>query len=61
MKVVTQLMQINSLQEDIIRHQATAIDELYELLCRYMTEEEMEGITPLMTNLQDIADKRRKL
>lgn len=59
--MLTKLMQVNSLQEDIIKRQANAIDELYILLCELTDVAGADGLDPLYNQLQDIADKRREL
>lgn len=56
--MLSTLMQINTLQEEIICKQAKAIDELFILLCQHGN---LEGVEPLLNDIQDIADKTKKL
>lgn len=58
MIMLSTLMQINTLQEEIICKQAKAIDELFILLCQHGN---LEGVEPLLNDIQDIADKTKKL
>ncbi len=49
-----ELLMIQEEQRRIIRKQTSIIDEMFVLLCNYMTLEEME---PLLNSMQEVAEK----
>lgn len=59
--MLSKLMQVNSVQESIIRRQAAIIDELFMLVCQYTNIEGFEGIEPLLTSMRDAVEMEDKL
>ena len=55
--MLSQLMQINSIQEEIIREQAAIIDELYILVCQHVNINNVEGIEPLLETMKTAAER----
>lgn len=56
--MLSKLMQINSVQEEIIREQAGIIDELYVLVCQYTTLDSIDGLEPLLESMKSITGRR---
>lgn len=52
-----EFLKIQNEQCYIIRKQANIIDEMFVLLCNYMTIEELK---PLLNDLQEVAEKETK-
>lgn len=52
-----EFLKIQNEQRYIIRKQANIIDEMFVLLCSYMTIEELK---PLLNDLQEVAEKETK-
>ena len=59
--MLSKLMQINSAQEEIIERQAGIIDELFQLVCQHINLDNLEGIEPLLTSMQDVTERKEKL
>jgi len=59
--MLSKLMQINSVQEGIIRDQAGIIDELFMLVCQYTTLDSIDGIDPLLASMQDVTNREEEL
>ena len=59
--MLSKLMQENSAQESIIEMQAGIIDELFVLVCQHYNYEELEGITPLLTSMLDVQERKEQL
>lgn len=59
--MLSKLMQINSVQEEIIREQAGIIDELFMLVCQYTTLDSIDGLDPLLTSMLDVANRKEQL
>lgn len=55
--MITHLMRLVRDQEAIIKKEAGIIDELFTLLCRYMTEEDLNSIEPLLTSIKDLSER----
>ena len=58
--MLSKLMQINSIQEGIIREQAGIIDELFALVCQYTTLDSVEGLDPLFESIKSVAERSRQ-
>lgn len=50
----TELIRENASLTDTVRTLTNIIDEQYQLLCRYMTMDEMEGFAPLFQSMLDV-------
>ena len=59
--MMTTLMQVNTMQEEIISKQARIIDRLFVIICEHCNYEEMEGMEALLTSMQDAAERTRKI
>lgn len=59
--MLSKLMQVNSVQEEIIREQAGIIDELFMLVCQYTTLDSIDGLDPLLTSMLDVANRKEQL
>ena len=55
--MLDELLKVQEEQRYIIRKQANIIDEMFVLLCNYMTLEELE---PLLNSIKEVADKEKK-
>ena len=55
--MLNKLLEVQEAQRSIIRKQTNIIDEMFVLLCNYMTLEELE---PLLNSIKEVADKERK-
>lgn len=56
--MMSQLMRLVGEQESIIKSQAGIIDDLFSLLCNYVTMDEIE---PLLYSIKSAAEKTNKL
>ena len=56
-KLISQLLISNTEQEDIIRKQASIIDEMFTLICQYANMDELEGLEPLLNDIKDVSTK----
>lgn len=55
--MLNKLLEVQEAQRSIIRKQTNIIDEMFVLLCNYMTLEELE---PLLNSIKEVADKEKK-
>ena len=55
--MLDELLKVQEEQRYIIRKQANLIDDMFVLLCNYMTLDELE---PLLNNLKEVAQKGEK-
>ena len=59
--MMTTLMQVNAIQEDIISKQAQIIDKLFTIVCEHCNYEELEGMEAIFASMQDAAERTRKI
>lgn len=54
------LIQHNAELNLTVRRFSSIVDELYVLLCRYVSAEDAEGLTPLYQSMKDAAEEMKK-
>ena len=59
--MMTTLMQVNAIQEDIISKQAQIIDKLFAIVCEHCNYEELEGMEAILVSMQDAAERTREI
>lgn len=59
--MLSKLMQVNTVQEEIIEQQAGIINDLFALVCEHVNLDNLKGIEPLLFSMKEVENRKEGL